>query len=284
MSKDLNLGNIPVLQGQSNYREWSLEVRATAQLGGFWKAIIGTNTTTSSDEEVRDRYEQREQKAMGLIMKTVSGVLKVELHDLTITTTATPATTREPTSQEMWNHLKAKFEKKDGVSAILDLGLLTQTKLVDDGTLETQLNFLQDVRSRCALNDIKFEDWQYAALVLLALPDTYKHITDSFLTTGSAKDLKPADVRTKILETEIRRNSDTTTSHANLISARTSAKSKKSPPGACHHCGEQGHWANRCPSKPKPSNATPSSSSNNSGKSQLNTVANDSDSDTPVLC
>jgi hypothetical protein len=40
MSKELNLGNIPVLQGQSNYREWSLEVRATTQLGGFWKAIV----------------------------------------------------------------------------------------------------------------------------------------------------------------------------------------------------------------------------------------------------
>jgi hypothetical protein len=257
MSKVLNLGNIPVLQGRSNYREWSLEVRATAQLGGFWKAIAGTNTTTSPDEEVRDKYEQREQKATGLIMKTVSGVLKVELHELTITTTTSPATTREPTSQEMWNHLKAKFEKNDGISAILDLRFLSQTKLVDDGTLETQLNHLQDIRSRCALNDIKFEDWRYAALILLALPDTYKHITDSFLATGPAEDLKPTDVRTKILETEIRRNSDATSSHANLISARSSAKSRKSPPGACHHCGERGHWANRCPAKPKPSMPPP---------------------------
>ncbi|KAF9645617.1 hypothetical protein BDM02DRAFT_3119960, partial [Thelephora ganbajun] len=194
-----DLSSIPLLTGQSNYREWSLEVKSTAQLGGFWKAILGTNKTTSTDPSDLDKFDQREEKATGLITKTVSSTLKVELAEYQVSDSTTPdnGERKDPTAKQMWEYLQSKFEKKSGVSAIIDLGLLTHTKLVDDGTLENQLNTMQDVRSRCALNEIKFEDWQYAALILLALPETYKHITDSFLATDSVKNLKPSDVRAK---------------------------------------------------------------------------------------
>ena len=74
-NSELNLGKIPILQKQSNYCEWSLEVKATAQLRGFWKVILGTNTTTSTEESEKDRVEQREMKAMRLMMKIILGVL-----------------------------------------------------------------------------------------------------------------------------------------------------------------------------------------------------------------
>ncbi|KAF9648212.1 hypothetical protein BDM02DRAFT_3115680 [Thelephora ganbajun] len=196
-----DLSSIPLLTGQSNYREWSLEVKSTAQLGGFWKAILGTNNTTSTESSEIDKFDQREEKAIGLIAKTVSSTLKVELSEYQVTDTNATGGKRDPTAKEMWEYLQSKFEKKSEVSAIIDLGLLTQTKLIDDGTLENQLNTMQDVRSRCALNEIKFEDWQYAALILLALPETYKHITDSFLATDSVKDLNPSDVRAKAQDT-----------------------------------------------------------------------------------
>ena len=202
-SSKFNLSKIPVLHGQANYCKWSLEVKATAQLGGFWKAIVGDNTTISTDTSEINRIKQCEQKALGLITKTVSDVLKMELNNLQVTDTNVMGKLREPTAKELWDHLKGKFEKTDGVSAILDLAQLIQTKFTDDGALKTQLNTFQEVRSRCALNNIKFEDWQYAALILIALPETYKHITDSFLTTGATEDLKPSEVCARILETEI---------------------------------------------------------------------------------
>ena len=286
-NSELNLSKIPILQSQSNYHEWSLEVKATAQLKGFWKAILGTNTTTSTDESEKDKVEQREMKAMGLMMKTILGVLKVELHKLQITDSSVTSGFRDPTVKDLWEHLKLKFEKKDGVSAILDLGQLTQSKLIDNGTLKTQLNAMQDVCSQCALNDIKFEDWQYVTLILLPLPKTYKHITDSFLTTGVAKDLKPADVCAKILETKICRKADTTsTTNALLAKPAGKKKVKKPPPDQpCFKCRKTGHWARHCKAKPKNSSTTSSFNSNMTGTSSLNVVENsDAESDSPVFC
>ena len=65
---------------------------------------------------------------------------------------------------------QGKFEKRDGASAIIDFGRLTRAKFADDGTIEEKLTAFQDLRSRWALNDFRFEDWQYAVLTLLT-PD-----------------------------------------------------------------------------------------------------------------
>lgn len=261
-SFELNIDEIPILRGQANYREWSLEIKATAKLGGFWKAILGTNTTTSTDASEIDKIEQREEKAIGLITKTVSGFLKVELHELRVADTSVTGRLRDPTAKELWDHLKGKFEKEDGISAILDLRQLTRTKFTDDGTLEAQLNTFQEVRSRCTRNGIKFEDWQYATLMLLALPENYSHIADSFLAAGAAKDLKSSEVHAKILKTKILHKADVD-SNTNSLSAKPSGsgKNRNPPPGRpCFECGKEGHWVRHCRAKPKDNNAVAGSS------------------------
>jgi len=80
----------------------------------------------------------------------------------------------------------------------------------NDGNLEAQLNTLESMRSKCALNAIKLENWQYAALLLIHLPESYRHISDSFLTTGKIDQLDTAAVTAKIIETEIRRKAEST--------------------------------------------------------------------------
>jgi len=199
----LDLARIPILMNQSNYRDWALDVSATARLGGYWKAFLSTNTTSSTDAAELDRIEQREEKAMGLILKTSSNNLRIELSDYA----PTPAMGAGPvahTAQLYWDYLKAKFEKQDGVSALLNFSSLVKTELVDNGNLEAQLNTLESMRSKCALNAIKLENWQYAALLLIHLPESYRHISDSFLTTGKIDQLDTAAVTAKIIKTEIR--------------------------------------------------------------------------------
>ena len=106
MSSNLNLSRIGNLTNQSNYADWALEVEATARLGGFWKAYQGLNKTTSttSDATETDRVETYEEKAVGLLLKTVSPNLHVELKALT-------APQSSPVSQQYWDHLKGKYKK-----------------------------------------------------------------------------------------------------------------------------------------------------------------------------
>ena len=308
-SNDLtqSIGKVPVLTGHSNYREWALDVKATARIGGLYKSLLGTDkaiTTEPKDVGIA-ALETREEKAIGLITKTISAVLKVELDEYQVLQTTTSGTTTttalgDPTANNLWAYLKNKFEKVDGVSAIIDFGSLTRARLVDDGTLEAQLNILQDLRSRCALNDFKYEDWQFAALLLLALPESYSHIKDSFLTTSTPKTLKPDDIRARILETENRRKAEADPA-ANILSLKPNAPAKgkgvnqrsgKRPPDnrPCHNCGKAGHWARECRA-PKKDNASSSNANptkpkqGKSGSSSLNVVeeVSDAESDSPFF-
>ena len=288
MSQGLDLPRFPSLQGQQNYRDWALEVEASAQLGGYWTALIGQNqvSSTAADQTEIDRIGQREWKARGLILKTVSTTLRVELKEYRIIdNTVTPITSEDPNAKQLYDYLKSKFEKQSGVSTILDLATLTQTKFLDDGTLETQLNSLQELRSRCALNKIAFEDWQFAAFILIGLPESYNHIKDSFLTTGDATNLKPADVHARIIETEIRRKAESSSS-ANVITSSGNKQKKKLPPVGkpCFYCNKEGHWARDCRKKKRDNNAGPSNQKG-ATPSTLNVVASSSaDEQTVFLC
>ena len=230
----IDLGKIPVLHGQTTYRAWSLEVQATAKMAGFWNAYLGKNLTTSTDEAIQDKYAIREQRAQGLIMKTVSITLKEELVTLAVedpnSKTNPKAMKDEPLAEDLWVHLKRKFEKKDGISAILDLAKLCQVNFVDDGNIEAQLNKYQDTRNRCILQDMKFEDWQYATFMTLHLPESYTQLKESIFNAGSPKDLKSDEVRTKIINTETRRKAEQTNSATNnMTKGKGNAKKKKKP-------------------------------------------------------
>ena len=67
-------------------------------------------------------------------MKTCSSTLHIKLKSLTTTTTG------KPTAQELWDHLKGKFEKQSGISTTLDVAQLVQFQFINDGSIESQLN------------------------------------------------------------------------------------------------------------------------------------------------
>ena len=90
----------------------------------------------STDATEIDRVETHE-KATGLILKTISPNLRIELKNDGSLISA----------QSYWDHLKKKFEKQDGVSSLLNFTALVEMKLVDDGTLEAQLNVLESIQS-----------------------------------------------------------------------------------------------------------------------------------------
>jgi hypothetical protein len=113
----------------------------------------------------------------------VINTLKVELDELPETkwevTTGTGDTTwtiegeSDTPPSKLWDHLQTWFKEKDGVSAILSYHQLITTHFIVDGTLESQLNSMQDLQSECTLNKFSFHIWQYTTL-LLALPNISK--------------------------------------------------------------------------------------------------------------
>ena len=280
---------VPTLTGQLNYREWSLEARAIAMLGAFWGAFDGTNIApTGADAAQNERVADREMKAQGLVLKTVSHLLREELMNYKVVTTAATTTaaavTRDPKAKDLWDYLETKFQKKDGISALIDFQLFLRATLTDDGTLEAQLNKLTELRTKAATSGFTVADWQFAAIMLMALPQSYTHIKDSFLTTGTITALDPTAVRSRILETEVRRNADPSANAISLSTKSPGNKGKrppKPPPGTgkCFHCGKPGHWANRCREKAKQDNKSAglSAPKQDKGGTNLNVIATTSE-------
>jgi hypothetical protein len=308
MSENALFSKIPLLSGSRDYVKWALAIRAAAQYATIFRIINGTwalpiaATTPPSAEELAaiEKWEIANEKSTGLISRTCSEDIQILLADQRVDVQTVPVTQRECTAHELWEFLRTQYEKKDGISAIIDWGNLSRLTLSDDGSvsMETQLATLATHRSRVALNGFTYEDWQFAALIVLALPPSFESLRNTFLDgLADPKSLVLHSVIAHVIDKDNR-----TEASVNAVAGpsrqpkqkgkkkqvasgeKAQKRSKNPPPGACHNCGIEGHWRSECvkpPKKKKPDNQAGSSSS-------LHVVENDGSSvdanDEPLLC
>ena len=144
MSSDLaqTIGKVPILTGQSNYHKWSIKIKAATHFANVWKAIQGTNKAITSNASDQATFKAWEEKAIGLITHMVSSHLKIEFDEYQITDiTIKPSTKHDVKANKLWDHLKTKFEKKDGISMIINYRCLTWTNTGGRGSYTQQANW-----------------------------------------------------------------------------------------------------------------------------------------------
>ena len=122
---------------------------------------------------------------------------------------------------------------------------------------EDQLNRLMDMRNVCALNKFLVEDWQFASIMLAALPTKYQHITDALLNSKENDQITPDEVRAKILDQQTCNHQTASSANSNLLTMKKGSGSgpknkKKGLNGPCYHCRQEGHWSKFCKQKKKP--------------------------------
>ena len=144
-SSNSQFSRLPILTGSKDYALWSLAIKNQARLLDIWSIYNGTRlvptapAATASAEDKKEykddlkQWNQDSEKAIGLLGRTVSNDLSTVLDEYTVTppgsTTAVAAG-----AKDQWDLLKSRFEKRDGISAVIDWGNLINTRLVDDGS------------------------------------------------------------------------------------------------------------------------------------------------------
>lgn len=222
MSDDnLSLSRIPILSSKAQFLDWYSDVLSTAMLGGFSDALTGDNISLSKEDSEQDKVRQRELKAKGLILRTVSPLLRRDLLNL-----STKEDEKKPaTANELWEHIRTRFDNRNGSTPMFDFKNFLHMEFIDDGTMEAQFDKKVELRAICANNEFYVKDWQFAVMILLALPQKYQNITDSLLSAKPIKEQTYDEIRAKVLDQEARWR-------------RISFKDKKPPTNVCvTECG-----------------------------------------------
>ena len=311
---------IPILSTSKEYNDWALALKGRAMLiSNVWPILMRTKAaptkpaTDAKDEVVLayetrlEKFEDAHLKAMGLILTTVDQNLQVLLGNLKVPGKREPEDTTPPDTKpedmfdadaaDMWDFLKTRFEKKDGINAVIDLGNYTRLTLSDSEPMESQLAERATQRARLAINGYPFDDHVVASFILLALPPSFESIKTHFLDgLEDPKTLSLTTVTARIIERDQRVRSEQ--SSANAITGPPKAGNKKKgkakfkgkpknkddkekPPGACWHCGKEGHWNSDCKQKKKKPDQP-------GGSSSLHVVASEesthSDAEITTLC
>ena len=267
-SSNSQFSRLPILTGSKDYALWSLAIKNQARLLNIWSIYNGTRlvptapAATASAEDKKEykddlkQWNQDSEKAIGLLGRTVSNDLSTVLDEYTVTPSGS-TTAVAAGAKDQWDLLKSRFKKCDGISAVIDWGNLINTCLVDDGSnsMEQQLATFATHRSRVALNGFTHPDWQFAALILLALPPSFETIKSAFL--DGLTDPKNLDLN--VIVTHITEKDACNAAEKSALNAVAGPSKKpnkkgkgkakqqkesneKKPPGPCFHCGKDGHW------------------------------------------
>src|ERR1700753_990602 len=245
-SSDGLIAKIPILNGHAEYAAWRDELIATAMALGLFSTLSGSEEALPTDAkfEITEARNQRPEKARGLIVKTVSRVIRTELLLLNDSGNVvklegeTPATFVPASAKTMMAYIADKFGSQTGIAPVLEYQKFIMTQFTDDGTPRAQLDAHLEQRNVCEANKFKMPDWQYAAQILCALPPSYRTLFDTVLAQKGVEDLTPDDVRTKVLDQEAVAHNRVANANVMNRGSNTNAQARpshKNPPrGPCH--------------------------------------------------
>ena len=158
-----------------------------------------------------------------------------------------------PTFYDKWEKLKGTYGGASGSTTVFNLWRqLTQCKLDDSTSMATQLAKINETRVALSNASMGITDTQFCLILLHALPDSYEVLASTILASGSADQLKHAEIIARILNEEGQRSGST----SSLNAVKAPVKSQKGKPRdhtnlTCHYCNKKGHIQPDCRKKKK---------------------------------
>ena len=225
------------LLSNSNYPEWSGEMKAWLMRNGLWRLVSGKETRPKEAGEALEKFEAKVEKAAGEIYLLVEKDQRVHFRGFD----------EDPIA--MWKMLEAAhLSKKPGTrfNAYDDLFSIRKEEketLVDLGVrIENAMAKIQNLRPSRFTIEMLDEELQCMAMIR-ALPEEHRHLSSSLLLLDKLD--KNVILQAFRGEEQNRKRQVEMAKQVKVHNHGGSGK-RASKDDVCFGCGEKGHWIFTC--------------------------------------
>jgi hypothetical protein len=241
--------NLPVLEGQANYRRWANSWFVVLRGAKYWSVITDGERKEVRPIETRDgksstsvldsieEYDERNDAAHAAVLAGVSP----ELQDIV----ASCALELE-SARVAWNLLKEKFDHETTTSTLDLFNNFLDLKMEDGSPISDHISkyesSYQHILSRCAGSKraeakalhgfLAIEEVKIMCL-FRSLPQSLENVVDNLSTKES---LKYANVNKRLMDLQTTRSIASSSTSSKAYTAKTEPKQKE-----CTWCKKQGH-------------------------------------------
>ena len=219
--------SLTTLRGQEGYKEWARLMKGYLMMTDGWGVVSGTEQSPTDPKELKE-WQRKDTRAQGILQfKCTPEVAK--------------CFEGKTSSKEIWDSLKATYEKSDNgysfsrFEHLLNYPRFDESKSIVD-QVQTFIGLMEELTStgtNTLADHIKVY-WLFSKM-----PEAYRPAISTILHTTPEAELKLDKIQPKLkLEDSLR---GTSIGQANKIS-----KPKPRPGPPCIHCGKDNHDSSNC--------------------------------------
>ncbi|KAL0879280.1 hypothetical protein ABMA27_003060 [Loxostege sticticalis] len=197
------------LEGASNWNIWKFQTVVLLRSQGLLEVTDGSNVKPEAEVE-KAAWEKKDAKAQSWLVTRMSE--SVMMHIITCTTSA-----------EMWRKLASVYEQKSETSIHIIQQRFFQYKYEEGTAMSTFLSKIEELRN------------QLKQMVLMSLPDAYKHFVSAWESAPDEKQTLENLVARLLIEEERVNEKEPQNSSASTFVAKKNVKCFKCHTHTCEH-------------------------------------------------
>ncbi|KAM1602990.1 hypothetical protein ACFX1Z_029648 [Malus domestica] len=223
--RTMNLANIHVLTGGSNYKKWRREIGLLLTLNEFDIALetpkmILTDQSTRAEKADAERWVRANKVALTILESAMTNTVRggIKKHDLAI---------------DYLQSIERKFKESQKAEISQYMAMLTTYKIEGMGSIRDHILKMTDAAEKLNSLDVNIGEKQLVFMILQALPNKYSQLKVSYNTQDKNWDVDELIAQCVQEEARQKQERGKDTEMVNFVQPNKGKKSFKSFSGYC---------------------------------------------------
>ncbi|GJT74862.1 putative RNA-directed DNA polymerase [Tanacetum coccineum] len=231
----------------SNYHVWKGKMEDLLYVKDYYLPVFST-----------EKPENKTDAEWTILHRQVCGYIRQWVDDNVLNHIC-----EETHARTLWNKLEQLYARKTGNNKLFLIKQMMRLKYTDGSPVTDHLNVFQGIINQLAGMGIKFEDEIQGLWLLGTLPDTWETFRTSLSNSAPDGVITMELAKGSILNEEMRRKSQGSSSHSDVLVTERQGRSKSRGPSnrgnhrsssskgkfadvECYHCHKKGHTMKFC--------------------------------------